>query len=63
MIYYMNRILVIILSFIYSIFTKLNEVYLRIFNLCKFCYLKKQGLKCEKNPFIGKISMLGAKYI
>lgn len=63
MIYYMNRILVIILSFIYSIFTKLNEVYLRIFNLCKFCYLKKLGLKCEKNPFIGKISILGAKYI
>lgn len=59
----MNRILVIILSFIYSIFIKLNEIYLRIYKLCRFYFLKRQGLKCEKNPFVGKISILGAKYI
>lgn len=52
-----------ILFFFYVIICKISGFYNRLLRIGRFEYLKQQGLKCNRNPFLVKIDIRGCEYM
>lgn len=47
----------------YSLSEWICHIHLRLWRIGRFAFLKRNGLKCEKNPFPEEITVRGCKYM